>query len=189
MTTALLTSPTLMGLRDEGNKLTTRMAQLRTEFGPNHPDVISLQAQIDANKAAQASAQNAYSSATSSDSLVVAKEVQSLEGAVAAQRNKVLRFKQYRDQAGKYQVELESAQSVYKKALDGYDQQQFAATGQSSRIRFGGGLALALLIPLVLEFPRRRIRCEDDISRSMKIPVLIQLPYIPDAQLSGGKQR
>jgi polysaccharide biosynthesis transport protein len=210
VTSAMLASPTVTGLREEGNKLAARMAQLKTEFGPNHPDVISLQAQIDANKAAQASAQTTFSTATSTDSTVISKEVQSLESAVAAQRAKVSRLNQYRDQAGKYQVELESAQTVYKRALDGYDQHQFAATGQSSRIRvaskarppvkatepslkkflirgFGGGLFLALALPFVLELPRRRIRCEDDLERGMKIPVLIQLPYIPDTQLSGGK--
>jgi uncharacterized protein involved in exopolysaccharide biosynthesis len=210
VTTAMLASPTVTGLREEGNKLAARMAQLKTEFGPNHPDVISLQAQIDSNKAAQTAAQNTFSSATSTDSTVISKEVQSLESAVAAQRAKVARLNQYRDQAGKYQVELESAQTVYKRALDGYDQHQFAATGQSSRIRvaskarppvkatepslkkflirgFGGGLVLALALPFVLELPRRRIRCEDDLERGMKIPVLIQLPYIPDTQLSGGK--
>ena len=210
VTTAMLASPTVTGLREEGNKLAARMAQLKTEFGPNHPDVISLQAQIDSNKAAQTAAQNTFSSATSTDSTVISKEVQSLESAVAAQRAKVSRLNQYRDQAGKYQVELESAQTVYKRALDGYDQHQFAATGQSSRIRvaskarppvkatepslkkflirgFGGGLFLALALPFVLELPRRRIRCEDDLERGMKIPVLIQLPYIPDTQLSGGK--
>jgi succinoglycan biosynthesis transport protein ExoP len=212
VTTAMLASPTVTGLREEGNKLAARMAQLKTEFGPNHPEVVALQAQIDANKAARTSAQNTFSSATSSDSAVLSKEVQSLESAVAAQRAKVLRLNQYRDQAGKYQVELESAQAVYKRALDGYDQHQFAATGQSSRIRvaskarppikasqpslkkflsggFGGGLVLALALPFVLELPRRRIRCEDDLERDMKIPVLIQLPYIPDTQLTGGRSR
>jgi succinoglycan biosynthesis transport protein ExoP len=210
VTTAMLASPTVTGLREEGNKLAARMAQLKTEFGPNHPEVISLQAQIDSNKAAQTSAQTTFSSAASTDSTVISKEVQSLESAVAAQRAKVSRLNQYRDQAGKYQVELESAQTVYKRALDGYDQHQFAATGQNSRIRvatkarppvkatspslkkflirgFGGGLFLALALPFVLELPRRRIRCEDDLERGMKIPVLIQLPYIPDTQLSGGK--
>lgn len=211
ITSALLTSPTYNALREEGNKLAARMAQLRTEFGPNHPEVVSLQAQIDANKASQAAAQSTLSTATTSDSAVIVKEVQSLESAVAAQRAKISRLKQYADQAGKYQVELESAQTVYKRALDGYDQHQFAATGQNSRIRvaskarppikatepslkkflirgFGGGLFLALALPFVMEFPRRRIRCEDDLERGMKIPVLIQLPYIPDTQLSGGKQ-
>ena len=202
----MLASPTLAPLREEGAKLAIRMAQMRTEYGPNHPDVVALQSQIDANKAAQAAAQSTYSSATDSDIQVNSKEVAALESAVAAQRAKVLRMKLARDQAGKYQLELDSAQTVYKKALDGYDQQQFAATGQSSRIRiasrarppvkasepslkkflvrgFGGGLAVALALPFLLEFPRRKIRCRDDLERGLKVPVLIQMPYIPDAQI------
>ena len=206
LTSAMLASPTLAPLRAEGAKLAARMAQMRTEYGPNHPDVVALQSEIDANQAAQAAAQNSYSSATESDIQVNSKEVAALEAAVAAQRAKVLRMKLFRDQAGKYQLELESAQTVYKKALDGYDQQQFAATGQSSRIRiaskarppvkasepslkkflirgFGGGLLVALALPFVLELPRRKIRCKDDLERGFKVRVLIQMPYIPDAQI------
>lgn len=206
MNTSMLTSPTLVPLREEGAKLAAKMAQLRTEYGPNHPDVVALQSQIDANRAAQNAAQSALSSAASSDSKAAAQEVSSLENAVAAQRARVLRLKQYDDQASKYQLELESAQMVYRKALDGYDQQQFAATGQSSRIRiasrarppvkasdpslkkflirgFGGGLFIAVVLPFALELPRRKIRCRDDLERGLKVPVLIQMPYIPDAQM------
>ncbi len=206
LTTSILTSTAMASLRDEGNKLAAKMAQLRTEYGPNHPDVQALQSQIDENKASQAATQSAYASATTSDIVVANSEVESLEKAVTAQRIKVRQVKQYRDQASKYQLELDSAQQVYRKALDGYDQEKFAARGNTqhlsmasrarppvkpdkpNRIKYMlagilGGLMLALLTPFVLELPRRKIRCRDDIERDMRIPVLLELPNLPGASL------
>ena len=209
LTTSVLTSTAMANLRDEGNKLAAKMAQLRTDYGPNHPDVQALQSQIDVNKAAQATTQSAYSDANSSDIAVANSEVDSLEKAVTAQRARVRQVKLYRDQAAKYRLELESAQQVYKKALDGFDQEKFAARGNTqhlsiasrarppvkpykpNRIKYVAmgivaGLMLALVAPLLLELPRRKIRCRDDIERDMRLPLLLELPNIPDPSLQAG---
>lgn len=206
LTTSVLTSSAMGNLRDEGNKLAAKMAQLRTEYGPNHPDVQALQSQIDENKASQVATQSAYASATTSDIVVANSEVESLEKAVTAQRARVRQVKQYRDQASKYQLELDSAQQVYRKALDGYDQEKFAARGNTQHLSMASrarppvkpdkpnrvkymlagvlaGLMLALLTPFVIELPRRKIRCRDDIERDMRIPVLLELPNLPGASL------
>ena len=198
MTTSTLNSTQVVGLREEGTKLEAQMAQMKTQFGPNHPEVIALQSKIDANKAAQAANQTTLAKATNSDIQVSNSEVESLEKAVAVQRGKVAQMTAFNDREVKYRLEFESAQAVYKKALDGYDQQAFAASGQNSRIRIAsrarvpvkaskphplkflalglaGGLFAALLMPFLLELPRRRVRCRDDIERDMKIPVLAEL--------------
>lgn len=201
MTTSTLTSTQVSTLREEGNKLEAAMAQLRTVYGPNHPEVIALQSKIVANKAALASNQSAFAKATNSDIQVNYSEVEALQKAVAEKRAKVAQMRAYKDKEVKYVLEFESAQSVYKKALDGYDQQAFAASGQSTQIRVGsrarvpvtatkpklikfialglfGGLVLALAAPFLLEFPRRRIRCRDDIERDMKIPILLEMSHM-----------
>jgi uncharacterized protein involved in exopolysaccharide biosynthesis len=102
-----------------------------------------------------------------------------------------------RDEASKYQLELESAASVYKRALEGYDQIMFASNGQDSNVSLvsearppaesekrktllifligaAGGLALAIGGPLVFEFFHRRIRCRDDVERELGVPVLVE---------------
>ena len=197
-TSAFLASTNVINLRDEAAKLAAKMAQLRTSFGPNHPEVLALQSQIDANKAALQAAMSTYARANSSDMAISGSEVASLEQAVAAQRAKVLQSKLRRDEAAKYQLELESAQAVYKRALDGYDQAKFAASGQAPNVRIASrarppvkadhpnpiknmlagvfaGLVLALLLPFALELPRRRIRCRHDLEKSLGIPVLAEL--------------
>jgi uncharacterized protein involved in exopolysaccharide biosynthesis len=207
LTTSMLNSTSVGNLREEGEKLASQMAQLRAEFGPKHPDVIALQSKIDTNKASQASTMSAFSNANSSDMSVTSHEVASLERAVAEQRGKVLRGKMYRDQAAQYQLELESAQNVYKRALDGYDQTRFAASNQNLHVSLASrarpavradkpnplkylmigtalGLLLALVVPFALELPKRRIRVRDDIEREFEIPVLAEFSAIPASSTS-----
>jgi len=197
-TTAFLASSTVASLREEGTKLAARMAQMRTNLGPNHPEVVALQSQIEANKVALQAAMSTYSRANSSDVSIQSSEVASLEKSVAAQREKVLQTKLRRDQAAKYQLELESAQAVYKRALDGYDQTKFATERRAPNMRIasrarppvkadhpnpiknmamglGLGLALWLALPFALELPGRKIRCRDDLEGSLGIPVLAEL--------------
>jgi polysaccharide biosynthesis transport protein len=209
MTTSALTSTQISSLRDEGNKLEAALAQLRTVYGPNHPEVIALQSKIVANKAALVANQSVLMKATNSDIQVNNAEVDALERAVAAKRGKVAQIRAYKDQEVKFELEFQSAQTVYKKALDGYDQQTFAASGQNSQIRIGsrarvpvtaskprvlkvfvfglvGALLLALAVPFLLELPRRRIRCRDDILRDMKIPLLLEIAPLSNQRPSAG---
>lgn len=202
LTTSLLSSNSISNLRETGTKLSSQMAQLRAELGPNHPDVIALQSQIDSNRASLSAAMSAYSNANTSDISVTNSEVASLERAVAEQRSKVMHTKQYHGEAAKYQLELESAQNVYKRALDGYDQANFAANGQqtnlisiASRARAPlkpvkpnklkylmlgslAGLVLALGIPFLLDIPRRRVRIREDLELDFGIPVLAELSAV-----------
>lgn len=188
-------------LREEGAKLKAKLAQLRTTLGPNHPQIIELQSQIAANDASLKSAIGTYSSAASSDILASRTEVGELERAVEGQRQKVLLSRQFRDEGAKYQLELESAQSVYKRALDGYDQIMFASTGHFSNITIASrarpalkadepkavknlllgaliGLALGVAGPFAFELLHRRVRCRDDVERDLGIPILTEFQSI-----------
>jgi uncharacterized protein involved in exopolysaccharide biosynthesis len=200
----VLASETVRNLRAEDAKLKSHMAQLRTELGPNHPQVIELQSQIDANNSSLNAALATYSSAASSDIVVSSNEVAALEKALNAQRAKVMQVRQIRDQGAKYQLELESAQSVYKRALDGYDQIMFASTDHSSNVHIASrarppvkaekpnpvkymlmgavlGIVLGLLVPFGFELLNRRVRCRDDLERDFGIPVLIEFPAMEPA--------
>lgn len=195
----VLSSNSVGSLRAEEAKLKSQMAELRSSLGPRHPRIIELQSQIDANQASLAAALSSYSNAATSDVSMSHNEVAALEKAVEVQRQKVLQNRGFRDRAAKYELELESAQNVYKRALDGYDQAKFASTGKSSTITLaararlpvkadkpnavknmlaGTGLAivLGLAVPFLLELPRRRIRCRDDLERNLGIPVLVEFP-------------
>ena len=125
-----------------------------------------------------------------------------LQSEVAEQRTKVLSQVRLRDEAAKYVLELESAQTVYKRALDGYDQIMFASNGRHTNVSFVtratpplraskpkllsglllGAIAAAVLglgLPLLLELFNRRVRCRDDIERHHGIQVLAELGRLP----------
>ena len=127
---------------------------------------------------------------------------QKLRRAVGAQREKVMTMAQLRDQAAKYRLDLDSAQAVYKRALDGYDQVMFASLGdytnvdvvsratppvKSSKpkiplfIALGAiaAISLALFLPLAYELANRRVRCRDDFERDNGIPVLMEFDSLP----------
>jgi uncharacterized protein involved in exopolysaccharide biosynthesis len=145
------------------------MAQLRATMGPRHPEVLALQSQINANRQALNAELGAYS------------------GNAAAEL-----------ESRQHQLELESAQSVYKRALDGYDQVKLASLGGYTNIDFVSratppfkaskpkvmiilllagfaGVGLGIAIPLCLDLLNRRVRCRDDMERDLGIPVLMEL--------------
>jgi uncharacterized protein involved in exopolysaccharide biosynthesis len=102
----------------------------------------------------------------------------------------------------KFELELESAQSVYKRALDGYDQIMFASGGHVANISVVSravppqkatkpnkfkllilgvmaGIAVGILAPLIYELLiNRRIRCRDDFERDFDLPVLMEFDPI-----------
>ncbi len=175
-----------------------QLAQLQTTLGARHPKVLELQNQIAANQRLL-NEKMQHVSAQASAELTAAREVEAkLTDAVAQQRAKVLSISRMQDEGTKYVLELESAQSVYKRALDGYDQIMFVSGNRFSNITLvssavppqkasrpnkikmvamgafaGIGLGLALPIGIELVF-RRRIRCRDDLEREFSVPVLME---------------
>jgi uncharacterized protein involved in exopolysaccharide biosynthesis len=174
------------------------LAQLRTTLGPRHPQVLEVQSQMGATRAALDAELGAYAGNASAELASAQQLEQKLQAALEERRASVLKVRQMQDSGAKQLLELESAQSVYKRALDGYDQVLFASTGGYTNIDFvsratpparpskpkvgialflaclAGG-ALGFAVPLAYELLNRRVRCRDDVERDHGIPVLIEL--------------
>jgi uncharacterized protein involved in exopolysaccharide biosynthesis len=127
---------------------------------------------------------------------------QKLAAAVEEQRTKVLGVRRLQDEGTKYVLELESAQSVYKRALDGYDQIMFASGEHYANVNFISravpimkaikpnkpklllvaslaGVLIGLAAPFVYEVVlNRRVRCRDDFERGFGVPVLSEFDAI-----------
>ena len=196
-----LASGTIGTLKAQLDTRQTELAKLSSTLGPQHPRIIELQAQIASIKSTLDSelgvlARNKEQKvATSRD----------LEGkyssAIGAQRQKLLATRELQDEAAKLMVELESAQSVYKRALDGYDQIMFASNGHAANVSLidratpplkpskpskvkilaagvGLGLLVSLLAPLAYELLfSRRVRHRDDLERELGLRVLSELGF------------
>ncbi len=196
----------VQGLRTLLNTQQMQLAQLRVTYGAQHPKVLELENQIRATQHNLDSEVHSVSSSNSSD-LIAAQQLEAkMRSAVEEQRNKTLGVNKLQDDGMKYELELESAQSVYKRALDGYDQIMFASGTRLANIGIVSsavppqkaakpnktklaslgivaGIFIGLLAPLLYELlVNRRIRCRDDFERDMQLPVLMEFDGIAAAQ-------
>jgi polysaccharide biosynthesis transport protein len=201
----LQASPQIQRLRDQLHALEVQLAQLSATYGPQHPKVVEVKAQM---AAVQASL-NSETRSLGDNALTPLARAKALEEqytkAVEEQRKKVLSLRAVQGEGGKLLLELDSAQAVYKRALDGYDQIVFASASNYSNVSvvspatpptnatkpnkkkgllagMMAGLGLGIVIPFAYElFINRRVRCRDDIERGFGIPVLAQFDAIPAA--------
>ena len=180
----------------------TQLAQLRTTYGARHPKVMEMENQMHATQHNLDVELHGALSTNSSD-LASAQQLEAkMRAAVEEQRNKVLSVNKLHDEGTKYELELESAQSVYKRALDGYDQIMFASGAHVANISIVStaippqkptkpnkiklllmgviaGIGAGLLAPLVYELlVNRRIRSRDDFERDFQLPVLMEFDRI-----------
>jgi uncharacterized protein involved in exopolysaccharide biosynthesis len=200
--TAVLGSELIQKLKAQLDEQNTQLAQLRATMGSAHPKVIELENQIAATRRSLANETASYANYASSE-LSAARELEKkLAAAVEVQRQKVLGVRKLQDEGTKYMLELESAQSVYKRALDGYDQIMFASDEHATNINFISravpalkatkpnkiklmlmgviaGLLIGVAAPFVYEFLfNRRVRCRDDFERAFGVPVLSEFDAI-----------
>jgi succinoglycan biosynthesis transport protein ExoP len=198
----VLSSPMISGLKVQLSAQEVRLAQLTSTLGAQHPKVLELQANIDANKRAIAAELHTYSISASEDAAATRELELKLQAAIEVQRAKVLAIRAKQDEGNKAMLELESAQAVYKRALDGYDEIMFASAGkynyvnlvntaviplQSTKPNKPKLLIVALMFSLFAGvaapacyelFLNRRIRCDEDLERSFGVPVLIEFDAI-----------
>jgi uncharacterized protein involved in exopolysaccharide biosynthesis len=200
--TSVMGSPLIQNLRQQLDDQNKQLAQLRATMGPSHPRVMELQSQIEATHRSLENEIATYSSNVSAQ-LAAAREMEKkLAAAVEEQRTKVLGVRKLQDEGTKFALELESAQSVYKRALDGYDQIMFASGEHYTNINFVSraapvmkalkpnkpklmliGLAAGLLFgfagPFAYELVlNRRVRCRDDFERKFGVHVLTEFDAI-----------
>jgi len=193
-------SATIASLRTQINTEKAQLAELRGTLGSQHPKVLELENQLNANQRILDSEFNSFSEGATSE-LTASRQLEAkLKAAVDEQRAKVLANSKLQDEGTKYLLELESAQAVYKRALDQYDQIMFVSgehlTTLASRAvppqtpskpdkpkLMIAGIFFALLIGLAVPVGYellidRRIRCPDDFERGFAVPVLMEFESI-----------
>jgi protein tyrosine kinase modulator len=181
----------------------SQLARLQGTYGPQHPKIRELQTQIAITRQSL-SDQNRDLSETNQTELARTKELeQKYKHAVEEQEAKVVSLRQAQDEGSKLVLELDSAKSVYKHALDGFDQIMFQAVGNHTNVSIVSravaplkaskpnkvklmaialvlGLGLGIVGPLAYELNiDRRLRCRDDMEREIGIAVLVQLDAVP----------
>ena len=194
-TGAAAASAQVTALLNQLDQQEAQLAQLNREFTAKHPAVARLTAERDTTRnqldAAMLAIRQDGEAAVRS-----ARQVErGLEEEVRTQRTRLVTDSTRRDEAAQLRLALESAQTVYRHALDGYDDTVFAAHADRNNVSIaspatppvepsGSGrwrlaalglfasMTLALLVPLALELLRRRIHIAADLEHDHGIPVL-----------------
>jgi succinoglycan biosynthesis transport protein ExoP len=174
------------------------LAQLNRTYTAEYPGIRESQQQVEDSQHRLADLSSRYA-ANAQSALAIAQNLElKLQRAVTEQRTTVLSQERLREESEKYVLELESARTVYRRALDDYDQMIFAAAGgpytnvevvsratppmtaRAPRVLpllllgFIAAVILAFGIPLTNEFFKRRVRCRDDLERHYGVPVLVE---------------
>ncbi|HLK71522.1 MAG TPA: GNVR domain-containing protein, partial [Steroidobacteraceae bacterium] len=196
-----LASPRIGTLRATLADLQGKLAALRPTLGPHHPEIVSLESQ---ERATQRELNMALGSLTNNIGTQLSRTralENELRQAIAAQSTKVMQLRQVQDQGAKLALELQSAQTVYKQALDGFDQVKFDTVHNFANVNLvshagipvqptkpkkmqlllmallasiAAGVALPFLYELWID---RRVRCRDDLERGLGIRVLARMNH------------
>ena len=180
-----------------------QLAQLSATYGPQHPKVKELNAQIAVTRQSLANGNQTLATSAETELARTKQLERKYIQAVAEQEKKVLNLREAQDEGSKLVLELDSAKAVYKQALDGFDQIMFQAVASHTNVSvvsravpllrgskpnkmklmmealvvaFGLGVGGPLCYGLTIG---RRLRCRDDVERDFGIAVLAQLEPVP----------
>ncbi len=190
---------TLLNLLDQQD---AQLGKLNYDFTPKHPALARLATERATTRAQLEDAMRSVQGDAQSN-LNAARQVErSLMAEVYRQRGGLVAEGAQRDEAAKLRLTLESAQVVYRRALEGYDAVVFAAENDRNNVAMAspaappveplggarwrlaglgmvGSLLCALLVILFAELASRRVRTAVDLERDHGLPVLGELTGTP----------
>jgi len=197
-----IASPSMQASKTLLDAQLSQLAQFSATYGPEHPKIRELNAQIALTRQSLVNGNHALAANTQTE-IARSKELeQKYLQAIAEQEAKVVKLRQNQDEGSKLVLELESAKSVYKQALDGFDQIMFQAVANHANVSvvsravpplrpskpnkmklmmvalaaaLGLGVGVPLSYGLIIA---RRLRCRDDVERDFGIAVLAQLESV-----------
>lgn len=182
-------------LKSDLSKQEARMQELNARLGDNHPQVIELRANIAELRSRVAAETRRVTSGVGLTNTINRSREAEIRASFEAQRAKVLKLKEQRDEAAVLQRDAENAQRAYDGVLNRLNQTNLesqntqtnvsvlnAATEptepsgpkvvRNSLLSVVIGLLLAVGAAVALEVMDRRVRLLEDISTTLGLPVV-----------------
>jgi chain length determinant protein EpsF len=182
-------------LKSELARAETRLNEISTTYGPNHPTRIQLEAQISELQQQLSREMRRVSGATTNINRIASQKIGELRSMIEAQKRTVLSMRAERDEASVLLRDVETAQRAYDQVTQRRSQlaNESQAEQASARIlspavpplthafpNIPKNLTAAVIIGLILgvgaallwEMLDRRIRSEDDLHMVEGVPVL-----------------
>lgn len=204
----VLGSALIAGLKAEAAKQQTRLRELNARLGDNHPQVQELRAGIaETDARIDAETRRVAGSVAMVNTINQQREARA-RAALEAQRAKVVRLKEARDEMAVLQRDVDNARGAYdslrqrlmQSSLESQNQQtsisvlnRAEAPGNSPFEMFfknalkalAASFALAAAVAIAVEFFDRRVRLPEDIALAADLPLIGVMPGPDRRGLSG----
>ena len=194
----VLLNPVIGGLKSNLSQAEARLQELNSRLGDNHPMVIEAKANIASLRGKlQAETAKVTSGVSLSNSINRQREAE-IRGAYEAQRQKILRMKEHRDEAASILREVDNAQKAYDGVMARLNQTALESQSNQTNIvtlntavepaypsspKTFRNVLMALVLGtmlgigtvLLLELVNRRVRSVEDVTH-IGVPVVGVLP-------------
>lgn len=191
----VLNNPVIGSLKADISRLEARLQELGAKFGDNHPQVVELRANIaELRNRMQEEARRVTGGVGVSNSINRQRESQ-IRAELEAQRAKVMKLKQVRDEAAVLGRDVDSAQRNYDAVLNRLNQTSLESQTTQSHVNILAsatvplkpssprilvnalfsclfGTMLAVGVALALELLDRRVRSLEDVPAALGLPVI-----------------
>lgn len=209
----VLLNPLISSLKGDLNRQEARLQELNARYGSNHPQVIEAQASIAALRERIAAETRRVTSGVSVSNTINRQREAEIKAALEAQRERLLKMREQRDQAAVLVNDVANAQRAYDAVLARLNQTNLEShatltnasmlspavppTDPSSPnlilnvlLATSVGLVLAVAASVLLELLDRRLRTFADVVQLLGLPVLGVMPKpVRRGMLSGRRDR
>lgn len=188
-------SSAVQGIKTQLAAAETRLSEISSIVGSNHPQRLQLDAQIAALRQQLAAEMRRVSGGTSVVSRASSQKVAELRSLIEEQKNRLLSLRSQRDQASVLLRDVETAQRAYESVSARFGQLNMESQTNQANVRLLspavqpigtsqkkvvvgvlgsilGGLLLGVAAAIGLEFLDRRIRGAEDMNVVYGVPVI-----------------
>ena len=208
----VMQSPLINGLKADVARQEAKVQEVSVRLGENHPERQRAESELAALKSRLASETARINASIETTYRVGKDRERELQGAVSAQKARVLALNKQRDELNVYRRDVESAQRAYETVSQSASQTRLQSlTNQTNVVRLNaatapvnpssprllvnlliaafGGTLLGVACALLLELANRRVRSAEDLVQMLELPVLASISSsMGAARLSGPKR-
>lgn len=188
-------NPVIQGLKSELARAETRLGEISSNVGENHPQRVQLEAQIAGLKQRLTEEMRRISGGSATATRVSAQRAAEITALIEEQKNKILNLREERDQLSILLRDVESAQRTYEIVTQRMSQNSLESQSDQTNVRVLSpavqpitpsgpkvmrNMAMSVLAGILLgaglaigvEFLDRRVRTPEDLAVPEGVPVL-----------------
>lgn len=191
-------SPLVNGLKTDIARLEAKVQETRVRLGANHPERQSQESELASLRSRLAAEIGRVSGSIETTYRVGKDRERELQGALSAQKERVMQLNKQRDELSVYRRDVESAQKAYETVTQSASQTRLQSlSNQTNAVRLNtatpptapsspktmmnlliaafGGTLLGIACALLLELVNRRVRSAEDLVQMLDLPVLASI--------------